>query len=158
MSLFRFKSKGKIRQLVDLVYPVGSIYISTASTNPGTLFGGTWEAFAPGRVLIGAGQGNDGTTSMSFTANSTGGKYKHQHDYGLQFREYYGLIGSKILVQNGDDWANPTNAGYQVSETFSKTSHEKETTNADVYVSYGKTKIADNIIPYFSVYMWKRIS
>ena len=95
---------------------------------------------------------------MSFTASSTGGKYKHQHDYGLQFREYYGLIGSKILVQNGDDWANPTNAGYQVSETFSKTSHEKETTNADVYVSYGKTKIADNIIPYFSVYMWKRIS
>ena len=66
MSLFRFKSKGKLRQLVDLVYPVGSIYISTASTNPGTLFGGTWEAFAPGRVLIGAGQGDDGTTSMSF--------------------------------------------------------------------------------------------
>ena len=95
---------------------------------------------------------------MSFTSGSTGGKYKHQHVYGLQFREYYGLIGSKILVQNGDDWANPTNAGYQVSETFSKTSHEKETTNADVYVSYGKTKIADNIIPYFSVYMWKRVS
>lgn len=78
MALFRFKSKGKVRQLVDLVYPVGSIYISTASTNPGTLFGGTWEAFAPGRVLIGAGQGNDGTTSMSFTAGASGGKYKHQ--------------------------------------------------------------------------------
>ena len=95
---------------------------------------------------------------MSFTAGSTGGKYKHQHDYGLQFREYYGLIGSKILVQNGDDWANPTNAGYQVSETFSKTSHEKETTNADVYVSYGKTGLADNAMPYITVYRWRRVS
>ena len=158
MGLITWISKGLKKRLIDYTYPVGSIFQSTSPTNPSEYFGGTWEAFAPGRVLIGAGQGDDGTTSMSFTAGSTGGKYKHQHDYGLQFREYYGLIGSKILVQNGDDWANPTSAGYQVSETFSKTSHEKETTNADVYVSYGKTKIADNIIPYFSVYMWKRVS
>lgn len=29
--------------LLDLIHPVGSIYISTVSTSPGTLFGGTWE-------------------------------------------------------------------------------------------------------------------
>ena len=28
MALFKFKSKGKTRQLVDLIYPVGSIYIN----------------------------------------------------------------------------------------------------------------------------------
>lgn len=65
------------KDIVDLIYPVGSIYISMNSTNPSTLFGGTWEAFGQGRVLIGAGTGNDGSTSLSFTAGGTGGEYKH---------------------------------------------------------------------------------
>lgn len=59
------------------IYPVGSVIINTTGTNPGTQFGGTWEPFAPGRTLIGAGTGNDGSTSMTFTVNATGGKYKH---------------------------------------------------------------------------------
>ena len=34
------------------IYPVGSVYISTVSTNPGTLFGiGTWVSIGSGRVL-----------------------------------------------------------------------------------------------------------
>lgn len=65
------------KDIVDLIYPVGSIYISMNSTDPSTLFGGTWEAFGQGRVLIGAGTGNDGSTSLSFTSGSTGGEYKH---------------------------------------------------------------------------------
>jgi hypothetical protein len=48
------------------MYPIGSIYTSTVSTNPGTLFGfGTWVAFGAGRVLLGNGGG--------YTAGATGG-------------------------------------------------------------------------------------
>ena len=32
-----------ISQILDRVYPVGAVYISSQPTDPGTLFGGTWE-------------------------------------------------------------------------------------------------------------------
>lgn len=59
--------------VLQAVYPVGSIYISTNSTNPSTLFGfGTWSAFAQGRTLIGV-----GTSDQAFTAGATGGESEH---------------------------------------------------------------------------------
>lgn len=51
-------------------YPVGSIYMSVVETNPAELFGGTWEAIAPGRVLLGAGEYS---SSISYTAGTKGG-------------------------------------------------------------------------------------
>lgn len=39
--------------LLQMVYPVGSIYISTQNKNPSTFIGGEWERFAQGRTLIG---------------------------------------------------------------------------------------------------------
>ena len=31
------------QEILNIIYPVGSIYMSTNSTNPSTLFGGTWK-------------------------------------------------------------------------------------------------------------------
>ena len=63
---------------LDNVYPVGSIYMSTSPTNPHNLFGGTWEAYAQGRVLIGVGQGTDANgVKKTFNAGATGGEYEH---------------------------------------------------------------------------------
>ena len=40
--------------VIDTLYPVGALYVSTLSTNPGTLLGrGTWAAFGSGRVMVG---------------------------------------------------------------------------------------------------------
>lgn len=51
-------------------YPVGSIYMSVVETNPAELFGGTWEAITPGRVLIGAGVSD---FNISYIAGKKGG-------------------------------------------------------------------------------------
>lgn len=45
--------QGQINSMWNKIYPVGSIYYTTNSTNPSVLFGGTWEAYAIGRVLVG---------------------------------------------------------------------------------------------------------
>ena len=50
--------------LLDLVYPVGAIYMSVNSINPSTLFGGTWERLKD-RFLLAAGD--------TFSNGATGG-------------------------------------------------------------------------------------
>ena len=42
-----------ITKLLDTVYPVGSIYITTSNTSPASFLGGSWERYAKGRTLIG---------------------------------------------------------------------------------------------------------
>ena len=51
------------------VWPIGSIYTSVTSANPSTLFGGNWEAFGAGRVLIGL----DSADTDFDAAEETGG-------------------------------------------------------------------------------------
>jgi hypothetical protein len=53
-----------------LIYPVGCLYMSANSTNPSTLFGGTWVAWGAGRVPIGV--GSNGVTNYS-SPEATGG-------------------------------------------------------------------------------------
>lgn len=50
--------------IVNLIYPVGSIYMSVANASPATLFGGTWAQLKD-RFLLGAGD--------TYTAGDTGG-------------------------------------------------------------------------------------
>lgn len=66
--------------LIDLIYPTGSIYQTTSSTNPQTLFGGSWSRITD-RFLIGCGNtysngGTGGKTTHTLTINEMP---KHAH-------------------------------------------------------------------------------
>ena len=59
-------------------HPVGSYYISDKATDPGTLFGGTWQMLDPGLTLISQGKGTDKFGSFEFVAGQTYGERMHQ--------------------------------------------------------------------------------
>ena len=58
----------------ELIYPVGSIYMSIDSTSPSTLFGGTWTRIT-GAFLLAA--TDDGNSGASQAAGNTGGEAEH---------------------------------------------------------------------------------
>lgn len=68
-NLINFGDKSFIKLAVDLVYPVGSIYMSVNSANPASLFGGTWVAWGSGRAPVGV----NASDSDFGTVEKTGG-------------------------------------------------------------------------------------
>lgn len=64
--------KKLIKQIVlDTYYPVGKIYISADSTNPATLFGGTWKQIKDRFLLACGSTYKAGTTGGSATSTHT---------------------------------------------------------------------------------------
>ena len=74
---------GDLQQIINLVYPVGSIYMAANNVNPSTLFGGTWESWGSGRVPVGV-----NTSDTDFNeAEKTGGSKElqsHTHEFTPQ--------------------------------------------------------------------------
>lgn len=66
--------------LLDCIYPVGSIYISVSSTSPASIVGGTWSAVTAGATLLAAGTG--------FASNSYGGNLQIQRNQMPSHRHY----------------------------------------------------------------------
>ena len=97
-----------VNSIKSAMYPVGSVYITYNNVNPGTFLGGTWERFGQGRTLVGEGTGNDGSTSMSFTANNTGGKYysdvlnSSDKQYGLRKNDGPTYYTERTIVRSSD--------------------------------------------------------
>lgn len=71
-SLTTTNGLSNVSEIVNLIYPVGSIYLSVNNTNPSTLFGGTWELIT-NKFLIGAG-GSYSLGSTGGTTSVTSGK------------------------------------------------------------------------------------
>lgn len=161
-------------------WPVGSIYISATATNPADLFGfGTWQQFAPGRVLVGYGVGNDGTDSINYnTVLAQGGKYyhtltsgempahSHPHDIGgraLSNGAHYHLFmgddgleafNYKERYINYDARSHGGNGGIYRTTTDGAHEHSLQITGG-VQTTGGNQK-HNNIQPYIVVYMFRR--
>lgn len=140
-----------VSSIKSAMYPVGSVYITYNNVNPGTFLGGTWERFGQGRTLVGEGTGNDGSTSMSFTSNSTDGKYKNTHyhvtSFGWDMNAFY--AGKPDGAKNGD--YNRTSVipnGYIINAGSSQTSQSR--------LNWTDDRTISNVQPYIVVFFWRR--
>lgn len=140
-----------VNSIKSAMYPVGSVYITYNNVNPGTFLGGTWERFGQGRTLVGEGTGNDGSTSMSFTPNSTDGKYKNTHYHVTSF----GWDGDYFYAGRPDGAANnaydrtsiiPNGYGIQANSFISN----------QVRLNWTDNRTIDNVQPYIVVFFWRR--
>lgn len=69
-ALSNFYTSGSlVSDLLNRVYPVGSIYMSAVNISPASFLGGTWQAIEQGRMLMAAGS--------SWQAGTTGGAVYH---------------------------------------------------------------------------------
>ena len=67
------------KQVIDIVYPVGSIWETTTNDDPNTLWAGTtWVKMDAGRVLVAAGSYTENGTTYTYNLGDTGGEAKHQ--------------------------------------------------------------------------------
>lgn len=59
--------------ICNLIYPVGSIYMSVNSTSPATLFGGSWTRINGYYLYAGTGGATAGSNTSGASSGSTGG-------------------------------------------------------------------------------------
>lgn len=129
-------------ETIKKIYPVGSIYISTLSTNPNTLLGfGTWVAFGEGKVLVGL---DSGDTDFD-TSEETGGSKTHTLiEAEIPSHRHDGVISLKDATTSaGTDVFGGASGGTNGSRTIPN-------------VATGGDGAHNNVQPYIVVYMWKR--
>lgn len=148
------------RTIFDMVYPVGSIYMSINSVNPGTIFGGTWARFGNGKHPIGV----DENDSSFNTPNKTGGDKTHRHEFRIGMHFWYGTaVGENNGSGTGayydgesryDGWTRSLASVTTNINTGLSTGANSSTPNGKY--SVGRTATNNYLAPYITVYMWRR--
>lgn len=137
LSLPYIDKQYPIADIINAVYPIGSIYMSVSSTSPATLFGGTWVQLQ-NRFLLGAGS--------SYTNGTTDGEATHAltiaempaHNHRLKAWAYGAATGSSFYTANQDlTYDNFDNGENHIGNRGGGAAH-------------------NNMPPYLVVYMWKR--
>ena len=166
--------------IIDTIYPIGSIYISEADTtttavqNRFKTFGKdtTWEVYGSGKVLVGSGTGTDANgNSQTFLVSNNSknlGEYNHtlsidempSHTH-IQNSHYHNVgfdnngitrIGSSPGSVDSSISAYLTNY-VRGARAYTLIANSTTATNQNT----GGSKSHNNIQPYTTVYIYKRV-
>lgn len=130
--------------LIDIVYPIGSIYMSVNAADPSTLFSGTsWEKLE-GRFLLGS--------DSTYKPGSTGGEATHTLTQNEMPQHTHSMYSYN---PGGDGTWTPDEGAYLVDSV----TDNKNTWWARLGMGYaGGGAAHNNMPPYLVVNMWKRTS
>ena len=131
--------------LIDIIYPVGSIYFTASVVSPSTSIGGTWVRYAQGKCLFGV---DDADTD--FALETTGGEKEHTLTVAEMPSHTHTLDDNyRQLTQNGAIYHND----FQKAYTATTPGSAVDTTSAT-----GGDQPHENLPPYIAIYIWKRIA
>jgi microcystin-dependent protein len=142
--------------ILEWLYPVGSIYMSTKSTSPHTLFGGTW-AQIKGRFLFAAGS-NTANTVTTYGSMSAGTINRSAGEQG-------GEVTHKLTTTEMPKHAHPIRYGswgssgsdtYRTVRLPYNQAQGRIGEDAQGMEEVGGDGAHNNMPPYYVVYMWKR--
>jgi hypothetical protein len=122
---------------LDMIYPIGAIYISSINVNPEALFGGKW-AKLENVFLLGA--------SATYPEGTTGGETTHT----LTVNEMPSHTHQQVVASVNSEGANTYNMDY-TTWGYGTTANQGAYTNAT-----GGSQAHNNMPPYLAVHMWKR--
>ena len=172
-------------QIFLLSHPVGSIYMTTDSTNPSLRYGGTWVTWGTGRVPVGVntadsnfnsvektGGANTVSLSLSQIPAHSHGLNSHTHGVGslkvaVGSHSHSGLYhGGSDITYFSDLFAKGSYAGLRGVSGGSTVKTGNTAPSASISgntgASSGSTANAgsggshNNLQPYITCYMWKR--
>lgn len=142
---------GSVSTICDMVYPVGSIYLSVNDTNPGTIFGGTWTAWGTGRVPVGV---NTGDSNFNTVEKTGGASTVSLTEAQLPSHKHHTTFYNDDFNNSGDGETDSSkkkqSAGLTYDVGYMQNSWNKDTS------STGSGQAHNNLQPYITCYMWKR--
>ena len=122
------------KTIFDMVYPVGSVYVSVNATNPSALFGGTWEQIKD-RFLLSAGD--------TYKAGEAGGEATHVLTVDEMPRHNHSI--------------DNLNASGSTTPYMTVQAQEKKGYGGNVQTFFtGGGQAHNNMPPYIVVYIWQR--
>lgn len=144
------------QDLLEMVYPVGSIYMSAENNNPSSFLGGTWEALYD-RMLVGAGSlysaGDTGGSADAVVVEHThtgtiASSGAHYHTSAMMSSTTTSTSGAMILSYSAYGSTRSIRIPYSGNDGAHKHAFTTDAT--------GSTAEGANMPPYLGVYMWKR--
>lgn len=153
-----------VKDIIDIIYPVGFVITTTGDQNPNQLWAGTtWERYAAGRVLMGAGTYTENGVTYTYTNGATGGEVKHPlsvdempaHSHSASSSTDGNHAHTFYLAADGnpDNGKKGANTGHASTGTTSYAGNHSHTITIS---SMGGNGSHENRQPYVVVNFWRR--
>lgn len=164
------------KDLLNVLYPVGAIYFSANGANPSSYLGGEWEQIKDVFLLAAGSTYGAGTTggaatvtlstsqipghSHSGTTNSMNKNASHSHDGSYWVKNNGSLSGTRYALTYYSSGLGSNSIGSSlgvenpaIAISSTNTDHQHTFTTGNT----GGGQAHNNMPPYLTVYVWKRI-